>query len=401
MFLELVAHCFLNTYNQSMAQYTLLNSPVEVAGAFGYDHDQPNRPDWVIPRRLPDWTRAQFADNGINQTARTPSGVRLRFRTSASEIKLNLLISRVVISGLVENKRPAAFDLFVNGKEAQSVLAQNGNTLRLELSLPNVAILKETIEPGADDLIVFNNLGDEMKDIEIWFPSSAVVEVGPIETNSEILAPTQDSNKKWIHYGSSISQCGEAERPLDIWPVRASKLLGLNLTSYGFGGQCHLDGFVARSIANTPADFISLKLGINVVNADTLRERTFIPAVHNFLDIIREKQPNVPILIISPIWCPFHETTPGPTLLGDNGLYSKERPAELQTGVLTLTKVRTLLPEIIKKRDDKNLHFMSGLDLFDKEDVANMPDLLHPNSAGYRDMADRFAKAQKAFIAAL
>jgi lysophospholipase L1-like esterase len=183
--------------------------------------------------------------------------------------------------------------------------------------------------------------------------------------------------------------------------VRASKLLGLNLTSYGFGGQCHLDGFVARSIANNPADFISLKLGINVVNADTMRERTFIPGVHNFLDIIREKQPNVPILIISPIWCPFHETTPGPTLLGDSGLYSKERPAELQTGVLTLTKVRTLLPEIIKKRNDKNLHFMSGLDLFDKEDVDNMPDLLHPNSAGYCEMAQRFVKAQKAFISAL
>ena len=384
-----------------MTQYTLLDSPVEVAGAFGYDHDQPDRPDWVIPRRLPDWTRAQYADNGINQTARTPSGVRLRFRTSASEIKLNVLVSRVVITGLVETKRPAAFDLFVDGQEAQSVLAQHGNTLRLELSLPNVTVVKETIEPGSDDLIVFSNLGDGMKDIEIWFPSSAVVEVGPIETNKEILAPNKDANKKWVHYGSSISQCGEAERPFDIWPVRASKLLGLNLTNYGFGGQCHLDGFVARSIANTPADFISLKLGINLINADSMRERAFIPAVHNFLDTIREKQPNVPILVISPIWCPFHETTPGPSLLGDSGLYSIERRAELQIGNLTLTRIREILPEIIKKREDKNLHFMSGLDLFDKEDVDNMPDLLHPNSAGYRDMADRFTKAQKAFISAL
>ena len=384
-----------------MAQYPLLNSLVEVAGAFGYDHDQADRPDWVIPRRLPDWTRAQYADNGINQTARTPSGVRLRFRTGASEIKLNVLVSRVLITGLVETKRPAAFDLFVDGKESQSVLAQHGNTLRLEFSLPNVTVVKETLEPGDDDQIVFNNLGDEMKDIEIWFPSSAVVEVGPIETNKEILAPNVDTDKKWVHYGSSISQCGEAERPFDIWPVRASKLLGLNLTNFGFGGQCHLDGFVARSIANTPADFISLKLGINLVNADSMRERAFIPAVHNLLDTIREKQPNVPILVISPIWCPFHETTPGPSLLGDSGLYSIERRAELQIGNLTLTRIREILPEIIKKRADKNLHFMSGLDLFDKEDVGNMPDLLHPNSAGYRDMADRFAKAQKAFISAL
>jgi len=53
----------------------------------------------------------------------------------------------------------------------------------------------------------------------------------------------------------------------------------------------------------TPADFISLKLGINVVNGDSMRERSFIPAVHNFLDTIREKKPNTPILIISPIIC--------------------------------------------------------------------------------------------------
>jgi lysophospholipase L1-like esterase len=44
---------------------------------------------------------------------------------------------------------------------------------------------------------------------------------------------------------------------------------------------------------------------------------------------------------------------------------------------------------------------MSGLDLFDKEDVDNMPDLLHPNSAGYCEMAERFVKAQKTFISAL
>ena len=140
---------------------------------------------------------------------------------------------------------------------------------------------------------------------------------------------------------------------------------------------------------------------VSVVNADSMRERAFIPAVHNLLDTIREKQPNVPILVISPIWCPFHETTSGPTLLGDSGLYSTQRPNELSAGVLTLTRIREILPEIIKKREDKNLHFMSGLDLFDKEDVDNMPDLLHPNSAGYCEMAERFVKAQKAFISAL
>jgi lysophospholipase L1-like esterase len=44
---------------------------------------------------------------------------------------------------------------------------------------------------------------------------------------------------------------------------------------------------------------------------------------------------------------------------------------------------------------------MDGLTLFGASDEGNLPDKLHPNSAGYRLMADRFAKAQKAFINSL
>ena len=42
-------------------------------------------------------------------------------------------------------------------------------------------------------------------------------------------------------------------------------------------GQCQLDGFTARTIRDLPADLISCKLGINIVNGDTMRERTFVP----------------------------------------------------------------------------------------------------------------------------
>jgi lysophospholipase L1-like esterase len=170
--------------------------------------------------------------------------------------------------------------------------------------------------------------------------------------------------------------------------------MNLDVINFGFAGECQLDGFAARSIANTPADFISLKLGINLVNADSMRERAFIPAVHSLLDTIREKHPTTPILIISPIWCPFHETTPGPIMIDGDSLFAKERPAELAGGVLTLVRIREILEEVVSKRADKNLHYMNGLELMNEGDVDLMPDKLHPNSAGYRLMAERFAKLQ-------
>lgn len=39
---------------------------------------------------------------------------------------------------------------------------------------------------------------------------------------------------------------------------------------------------------DTPADLISFKMGINVVNTDAMRLRAFTPALHGFLTIIRE-----------------------------------------------------------------------------------------------------------------
>ena len=51
---------------------------------------------------------------------------------------------------------------------------------------------------------------------------------------------------------------------------------------------------------DTPADLISVKIGINLVNTDLMRLRAFGPAVHGFLDTIREGHPSTPLLVVSP-----------------------------------------------------------------------------------------------------
>ena len=376
-----------------MFTYSIKDHQIEVVGALGFQEDSPG---WLIPRRLPDWTIKQFADDAIDRFVKFPSGIRLRFTTSADLITLKVRVSRLVITGLAENVRPAGFDLLVNGVENQSQEAHNGNILRLTSTAPSV--FSETLEEGESDTLTFSGLGDESKNIEIWFPTSAIVEVNEVAASSEITAAPLDLRKRWLHYGSSISQSGEALRAMDAWVMRAAQLLNLNVTNFGLAGQCQLDGFVARTMAALPADLITLKLGINVINADSMRERAFIPAVHNFLDILRESQPLTPIIVISAIWCPFHEDTPGPTMIEGSELYGKERPTELATGALTLTRTRKILEEIVAKRADVNLHYMNGLTLFSHSDEDNLPDKLHPNSAGYRLMGERFADLQKSFI---
>ena len=377
----------------NLTRTPLLQSAAEIVGP--YDH-LVSDDGWVSFSRLPLWTWKQFGVSGLHRWTRFPSGVRLRFRTEASTIALEVHVMPLTITRVIAEPAVARFDLLVDGVEAATVPAVKGGQLRLEMDGPLVT--SEEFIRGEGEEISFANLKPGVKEIEIWLPAGALVEIRNISADSEILPPTPSQKKKWVHYGSSISQCAETERPLDIWSVHASRLLGIDIRNLGLAGECHIDGFVARTIADTPADFISLKLGINVVNGDSMRERSFIPAVHNFLDTIREKKPNTPILIISPIICPFHEVNPGPTLIGDAGLTSMERPATLAAGALNLPKIRAILEKIVAEREDAHLYFMSGLELFNEGDLGMMPDLLHPNSAGYRLMGERFAAKQKDFI---
>ena len=203
-----------------------------------------------------------------------------------------------------------------------------------------------------------------------------------LDDDATIETPPPSDRRRWVHYGSSISHCMEADHPTGTWPAVAARAAGVDLYSLGLAGQCQLDQFAARTIRDLPADLISLKLGINVVNADSMRERAFVPAVHGLLDTIRDGHPDTPIVVISPIICPAAEDHPGPTLPNEDGRFDVvERPEELTVGALSLTRIRELLAIVVAQRrgaGDSNLHCLHGHELFGAADVDDLPDGLHP-----------------------
>ena len=156
--------------------------------------------------------------------------------------------------------------------------------------------------------------------------------------------------RRWVHHGSSISHCVGADRPTGTWPVVAARAAGVEVTNLSLAGNCLLDPFVARTIRDQPADLISLKVGINLVNTAAFRLRSFGPAVHGFLDTVREGHPDTPLLVVSPVSCPAVETTPGPT--GDDGhggLAALGDPDDMPLGALTLTVIRDELARIVRE----------------------------------------------------
>lgn len=365
--------------------------------------------DGVMPYRLPARAR-RFADGQMNMAAGQPSGVRLAFRTRATAIELDTRPTKREYVG-APPRPDGRYDLFVDGRPAGQGSVSGGNTLVIDMTAG-------TFEhrPGPPGTVRFTGLpdagasgsggdgGGSLRDVEIWLPHDEATELLALRTDAPVEPLPDRGRKVWLHHGSSISHGSNAESPSVTWPALAAARGGVDLVNLGLGGSALLDPFLARTMRDTPADLISVKIGINVVNADLMRLRAFGPAVHGFLDTIREGHPTAPLLVVSPILCPIHEDTPGPSVPDFSGVEEGRLsfaaagdPAERAAGKLTLNVIREELARVVEQRlaDDPNLHLLDGRELYGEADNAELPlpDALHPDTATHRRMGERFAAA--------
>lgn len=344
-----------------------------------------------LTERLPAWARAQLLDPAIGFVSSMPSGGRLEFVTDSTSIELEAVFTRLEYAGVTPHT--ATVDLVVDGEVVSSVSLRDTDVIRF----PDRAAQEFEMVHIDPTVVRFDGLGSGRKHVEIWLAQNATAMLRQlrVDDGATVEAPPPSTRRRWVHYGSSISHCMEAEHPTGTWPAVVARTAGVDLYSLGLAGQCQLDQFAARTIRDLPADLVSLKLGINVVNADTMRERAFVPAVHGLLDTIRDGHPDVPVVVISPIICPAAEEHPGPTLPNAEGTFDVvDRPDELAPGALSLVRIRELLATVVEQRreaGDTNLHHLHGHALFGADDVDDLPDGLHPNSDGYRRMGERFA----------
>ncbi|MEV0829250.1 GDSL-type esterase/lipase family protein [Nonomuraea rubra] len=351
----------------------------------------------LLPHRLPARARAQYTDGQLAMAESQPSGVRLALRTRATTVELDTLPTKRIYVG-APPRPDGVYDLLIDGRLTGQATLGDGSTVTIDL-----ATGAAEHRPGPTGTVRFAGLPDRVKDVEIWLPHNETTELVALRTDAPV-EPVPDLGRRvWLHHGSSISHGSDAASPSTTWPALAASLSGLELINLGLGGSALLDPFTARAMRDTPADVISVKLGINVVNADLMRLRAFGPAVHGFLDTIREGHPDAPLLVVSALYCPIHEDTPGPGAFdlaalstGKLRFRATGDPAERAAGKLTLGVIRDELARIVEQRraEDPNLRYLDGRDLYGEADYAELPlpDELHPDAATHRLIGERFAK---------
>ncbi|MBM9475557.1 lipase [Nakamurella flavida] len=352
-------------------------------------------PNGLLPHRLPDWVRARSLDDQLAMAESQPSGVRVVLRTAATLIRLTTLRTTVVYPG-APPRLAGTYALFVDGRPAGQASGSGGRQLVVDLRTGG-----RTVVDGPPAEVTFPVLPTGDKDVEIWLPHTETTELLELTTDAPVGPAGADTGPRWVHHGSSISQGSNADSPAGTWPALTARAAGLSLLNLGFGGSALLDPFVARTIAAQEADLISVKIGINLVNTDLMRLRAFVPAVDGFLDAIRDAHPTTPLVVISPLWCPIHEDTPGPGAIDPASWGSGQilftatgDPAEVAAGKLTLTVIREQLAAVVGRRrsTDPHLHLVDGRDLYGPADHETdpLPDRLHPSPASHRLIADRF-----------
>lgn len=356
-------------------------------------------PRGLALHRLPAWVRQQFPDPQLLAMERQPSGARVVFETAATRFELVTHASRVVFPGV--DRPRGRIDAFIDGVLHLADELGGGDVVEVDLQTGAPTALA-----GDHHVTVLSGLSPESRRVELWLPHNEAIELIELRSDAPVRA-VRDDRPRWVHHGSSISQGSNALTPTEVWPAAAARQAGVDLRNLGFGGSALVDPFLARVIRDAPADVISVKLGINVVNLDAMRLRAFVPAVHGFIDTIRDGHPETPLLIVSPIFCGIHENTPGPAAI-DPGSVDTGRmtfiatgaPGDTTQGRLTLEVIRDALRSVVAARSsDAHLHYLDGLELFGADDAEALPlpDALHPGTEAHGLIARRFA--EKVFAA--
>ena len=304
--------------------------------------------DWVMPWRIPYreqalFPPAAFAASDRQSRAAMPAGVRLAFHSDTT----------VVAGRIVAQPEASPLDLACDGQVYGSVALTGQEQFR------------------------FADLPPGEKLIELWLPQHGEFRLRSLELSAGAsLIPYADPRPRWVTYGSSITHCRTAARPTETWPALVARASDLNLTCLGYGGNCHLEPMVARMIRDRPADLLSMKVGINVHNHGSLNARTFRPAIIGFVRIVRERHPDVPFAVVSPIYAAWRETQPN-----EVGFTIAAMREEVAAAVAAL-----------QAHGDRHLHYADGLEIFGPQHAHLLPDDLHPSAEGYQVLAQNFLR---------
>lgn len=326
-----------------MKKYQYAQGVFSIEGAVSLEEKEGAVSPWKI------WADKKYAFPYLSEPiGQNWAGCRIALETDGDAVGIELIPSG----------EERLIDLWINGKFAQTKVVE--------------------AEKGS---LMFEGLESGEKRIELWIDQRSPSWVkGIFIPEGAFVRKYRDTRRRWVHYGSSISQSCAGGSPSEIWSVRASRELGLHLTNLGMNGNCVLEPMMGRVMERLPADLYTMALGINV-DVGHYSARSFGPSTIGLIETIRRSHPITPIVIISPIVSLPRE--------------HKDAEGTLRMNLTQMREILSQLVETYRSNGDENLYYIDGLSLFGEKEACYLPDELHPNKEGQPVLAEHFMREIK------
>lgn len=327
---------------ENLKWYDPKDGIVEVLGLYWFNEEKRyNR----FPESMESKTREQLV-----QLATCTAGGQIRFRTDSKRVIISATNTSAQSYATMAEAGRRGFDLYTGD--------------------PGQEVFWNTALPVSGELTYAANLFEvqeqKMRSFTINLPLYCGVEeilIG-IDDETELLPPLPlPVTSPVVIYGTSITQGGCASRPGTAFTNRLSRKLQCEFLNFGFSGQGKNDLEIAEllSTIKDPALFIIDS------EANSVSVEHTIKSVPQFIDILRSKHPQVPILIVTKV-------TYGPR-------YGVEIPS------LKKAFHKIYLDRVAA--GDKNIFFVDGSTFWEKDYWENTIDGAHPTDAGFMFMAEK------------
>jgi lysophospholipase L1-like esterase len=301
-----------------------------------------------LPAKLKDTYRQP-----VWELAQDPSGGRIRFRTNSSAVAIRL-----------EYPRPPSM-------KNMHAFGQTGVDLYVDGVYRGTAIADADSKPGkTTEHTYFEGQPRVDRDITLYLPLYMPVKVLGVglDPGARLGAAKPFAvSKPVVFYGTSITQGGCASRSGLSYQAILGRMLNLDFVNLGFSGNGMGEPELARAVASINASGLVLDFAQNNPTVESLAQ-VYAP----FLEAIRSAHPELPILVITPIYT------------ADESWSRDER----------LEGMRELIRQVAAQRiaaGDRHLEIVEGTDLLGPSRGDGLVDGVHPNDLGFQWMAEGLA----------
>jgi lysophospholipase L1-like esterase len=285
--------------------------------------------------------------------AKSPSGGRIRFRTNSTTLAIRLDYPEPPAMTNMHAFGQTGVDLYADGVYRGTAIAD-----------------RDTKSGKTQEHTYFKGQPRVDREITLYLPLYMPVKVLGIglDPDARVQAARPFALKApVVFYGTSITQGGCASRSGMSYQAILGRMLNADFVNLGFSGNGLGEPELARAVASIDASCFVMDFAQNNPTVESLAQ-----AYAPFLETIRGRHPETPILVITPIYSSRESWAPDARLEG----------------------MRELIRQVAARRiaaGDLHVEIVEGTDLLGPSGGDGLVDGTHPNDLGFQWMANGLA----------